>query len=181
MTELDERLRRMEKQMDRLEVTNGKLERLEDSVRTQFKSVELNIQDMKTRMDSHFLSINGTVAALKESEIRRDEREKVTIEMVAKVQVGQRWWTVTAIGAAAALVTILDKDDNPCSDGNARRPAEGGQPYLRQLDVVLNQGQPLLQICMPMRVLHMRLQITAPCGAAVHRVRSLDAYTSHIT
>ena len=109
VTELDERLRRMEKQMDRLEVTNGKIERLEDSVRTQFKSVELNIQDMKTRMDAHFLSINGTVAALKESEIRRDEREKVTIEMVAKVQVGQRWWTVTAIGAAAALVTVLDR------------------------------------------------------------------------
>ena len=109
MTELDEWLRRMEKRMDRLEVTNSKLERLEDSVRTQFKSVELNIQDMKTRMDSHFLSINGTVAALKESEIRRDEREKVTIEMVSKVQVGQRWWTVTAIGAAAVVVALLDR------------------------------------------------------------------------
>ena len=109
MTELDEWLRRTEKRLDKMELSNGKLERFEDAVQAQFKSVELNIQDMKTRMDTHFTNLNGTVAKLQEAEIRRDERERVTSNMMTKIQMGQRWWTVTAIGAAAALVTILDR------------------------------------------------------------------------
>ena len=105
MTELDEWLRRMEQRMDKFEVTNGRLERFEAEVRAQFKSVELNIQDMKTRMDSHFRSLNGTVSTLQEAEIRRDEREK----SMAQIQTGQRWWTVTAIAVVAIVVSVLDR------------------------------------------------------------------------
>ena len=109
MTELDEWLRQMEKRMDKFEVTNGKLERFEAEVRAQFKSVELNIQDIKTRMDSHFRALNGTVSTLQEAEIRRDEREKSEKQMLAQVQTGQRWWTVTAIGVVAIVVSVLDR------------------------------------------------------------------------
>ena len=109
MTELDEWLRQMEKRMDKFEVTNGKLERFEAEVRAQFKSVELSIHSLRTEQDGHFGRLNGTVGRLQEAEIRRDEREKSEKQMMAQLQAGQRWWTVTAIAVVAIVVSVLDR------------------------------------------------------------------------
>jgi len=109
MTELDEWLRRMEKRMEKVEVSNGKLERLEEMVQSQFKSVELNINSMAARMDTHFMSLNGTVGRLREAEIRRDEREKNQKEMMAQVQTNMRWYALAAIALTGVLSSVLTK------------------------------------------------------------------------
>jgi len=109
MTELDEWLRRMEKRIEKVELTNGRLERFEDAVKTQFKSVEVNIATLKGSMDTHFGQLNGTVTRLREAEIRRDEREKNHKEMLAQIQTNTRWYMLAAIALTGLVATILPK------------------------------------------------------------------------
>ena len=83
-----------------------KLEALEQRLEVRLKSVEVNMaagfSAITTRQD---LS-DGVVAALKEAEIRRDEREKTQGAMLSQVQTSQRWWTITAMGVIVLVVNV---------------------------------------------------------------------------
>ena len=109
MTETDEWLRMTERRIDKLELTGDKLQDLEHSMETRFKSVEVNIATLKGSMDTHFASLNGTVTNLRESDIRRDERERIQEKMLTQIQTNTRWYVVTAIMATGAIVTVLER------------------------------------------------------------------------
>ena len=91
------------------EAVHEKLDVLTDTQEARFRSVEINLASMSSRMETHFAEINGTVGSLREKEIRRDEREKTQMQMLDRLQSSTRWYLVFAVAATGVLVSALDK------------------------------------------------------------------------
>ena len=79
-----------------------RLTSLEEKMDTHFKSIEVNMISSFAQVTVRQDRANDAVAKLKESDIRRDEREKIQEKVIANF----RWYVLAGI-AAAGLVAVL--------------------------------------------------------------------------
>ena len=84
---------------------HGKLESLEEKIDTHFKSIEVNMIAGFTQVTVRQDKANGAVDRLKESDIRRDEREKMQERVIANF----RWYVLSGIAAAGIVAGLIQR------------------------------------------------------------------------
>ena len=84
---------------------HGKLEALEEKIDTHFKSIEVNMISSFAQVTVRQDRANDAVAKLKESDIRRDEREKIQEKVIANF----RWYVLSGIAAAGIVAGLIQR------------------------------------------------------------------------
>ena len=84
---------------------HGKLAALEEKMDTHFKSIEVNMATGFTQGLARADRANDAVAKLKESDIRRDEREKIQEKVIANF----RWYVLSGIAAAGIVAGLIQR------------------------------------------------------------------------
>src|SRR3990170_8511166 len=82
-----------------------RLTSLEEKVDTHFKSIEVNMATGFTQGLARADRANDAVAKLKESDIRRDEREKMQERVIANF----RWYVLSGIAAAGIVAGLIQR------------------------------------------------------------------------
>ena len=82
-----------------------KLEAIEAKMETRFKSIEVNMIAGFTQVTVRQDKANDAVAKLKESDIRRDEREKMQERVIANF----RWYVLSGIAAAGIVAGLIQR------------------------------------------------------------------------
>src|SRR3990167_1122783 len=81
------------------------LEALEEKMATHFKSIEVNMMSSFAQVTVRQDRANDAVAKLKESDIRRDEREKMQEKVIANM----RWYVLSGIAAAGIVAGLIQR------------------------------------------------------------------------
>ena len=84
---------------------HGKLASLEEKIDTHFKSIEVNMISSFAQVTVRQDRANDAVAKLKESDIRRDEREKMQEKVIANF----RWYVLSGIAAAGIVAGLIQR------------------------------------------------------------------------
>jgi len=84
---------------------HGKLASLEEKIDTHFKSIEVNMISSFAQVTVRQDRANDAVAKLKESDIRRDEREKMQERVIANF----RWYVLSGIAAAGIVAGLIQR------------------------------------------------------------------------
>src|SRR3972149_6943921 len=84
---------------------HGKLASLEEKIDTHFKSIEVNMISSFAQVTVRQDRANDAVAKLKESDIRRDEREKMQERGIANF----RWYVLSGIAAAGIVAGLIQR------------------------------------------------------------------------
>ena len=84
---------------------HGKLASLEEKIDTHFKSIEVNMISSFAQVTVRQDRANDAVAKLKESDIRRDEREKIQEKVIANF----RWYVLSGIAAAGIVAGLIQR------------------------------------------------------------------------
>src|SRR3989337_2588476 len=82
---------------------HGKLASLEEKIDTHFKSIEVNMISSFAQVTVRQDRANDAVAKLKESDIRRDEREKMQERVIANM----RWYVLAGIAGAGVIAGLV--------------------------------------------------------------------------
>ena len=86
-----------------------KLEALEAKIETRLKSVEVNMLAGFAQITARQDVSNAAVAKLKESDIRRDERDKTLKEVAGQIQTNTRWYVLAGVAIAGPTAVILER------------------------------------------------------------------------
>ena len=81
------------------------LEALEEKMATHFKSIEVNMIYSFAQVTVRQDRANDAVAKLKESDIRRDEREKMQEKVIANM----RWYVLAGIAGAGVIAGLVQR------------------------------------------------------------------------
>jgi len=82
-----------------------KLEAIEAKMETRFRSIEVNMIAGFTQVTVRQDKANGAVDRLKESDIRRDEREKMQEKVIANM----RWYVLAGIAGAGVVAGLVQR------------------------------------------------------------------------
>ena len=78
---------------------------LEEKMSTHFKSIEVNMIYSFAQVTVRQDRANDAVAKLKESDIRRDEREKMQEKVIANM----RWYVLAGIAGAGVIAGLVQR------------------------------------------------------------------------
>ena len=84
---------------------HAKLGAMEEKMDTHFKSIEVNMISSFAQVTVRQDRANDAVAKLKESDIRRDEREKMQEKVIANM----RWYVLAGIAAAGLVAGLVQR------------------------------------------------------------------------